>query len=450
MMTRERVLEVLEKTLRFGAADQTEVVIIGGDTYLTRYATNYIHQNTAESNAEVFVRSVFGKKIGVATTNALDDGSLQGAVRASEDIARVQPDIPDFVSLPSPEDAGGPVGDLVFGRSTAEFSPEDRAAAVGRVTGLAARHGFEAAGAFQTGVVRLAVGNSLGVRQYGETTRASLTAIVMGPSGSGYADGLSVEASTIDVDRVAETAVRKCRDAQEPVAVEPGDYEVILEPAAVADLVGFLGYLGLGALALQEGRSFASGRLGQKVTGEDFTLWDDGSDPAGLPFPFDFEGVRRRKVVLIESGVVKNVVYDSFTAGREAGRKSTGHALPPMYHYGPLPLNMFVKTGDATLEEMVKGTRRGLLVTRFHYTNPLHPVLTTITGMTRDGTFLIEEGRVKGPVKNLRFTNSILDALSEIEAVSSEARLSEMFGLGAISAPAMKLRKFTFTGATQF
>ncbi len=450
MITKEKVQDILEKCLKVSAADQTEVVVMGGDTYLTRYATNYIHQNTAESNAEVFVRAIFGKKIGVATTNAIDEGSLKRVVGQAEAIAKVQPDVPDFTSLPAKEEAGGPTPPMVFSQRTADFTPEDRAAAVGRITALSAKYGFEAAGAFTTAVMKLGVANSLGVRRYGEGTRATLTAIVMGPSGSGYADGLGVDAGKVKVDEVAEIAVRKCRDAQDPVAVEPGDYEVVLEPAAAADLVGFLGYLGLGALPYQEGRSFMTGQLGQQVTGENFTLWDDGQDPAGFPIPFDFEGVLRQKVMLIEKGVAKNVVYDSYTAGREPGKKTTGHALPPMLHYGPMPMNAFIQPGDARLEDMVKGVKRGLIVTRFHYTNPLHPVLTTITGMTRDGTFLVENGKVKGPVKNMRFTNSILEALKGIEAISKETALSEVFGLGALSAPALHLKKYTFTGATQF
>jgi len=449
VIAKERVEEVLERGLEFSEADQTEVVVMGGDTYLTRYATNYIHQNTAESNAEVFVRAVIGKKIGVATTNALDDESLRQAVGRAVAIAGVQPDLPDFVSLPGPDVAGTPAEVTAFSERTAGFTAEDRAAAVGRVTSLSARNGFEAAGAFSTSVLRLGVANSLGIRRYAETTTSRLTAIVMGPSGSGFADDSSADAGAIDVERVADVAVGKCRDAQDPVAAEPGDYEVILEPAAVAQIVMYLGFMGLGALAVQEGRSFMSGRVGQRVTGENFTLWDDGNDPSGFPLPFDFEGVSRRKVMLIENGVARGVVYDTYTAGREPGKTSTGHAIPPMMHYGPLPLNMFVKTGNSTIEEMVKGTKRGLLVTRFHYTNPVHPVLTILTGMTRDGTFLIENGKIKGPIKNMRYTNSVLDAFSEIEAISKEARVSERF-IGSISAPAMKIRKFTFTGATQF
>lgn len=448
-MTQERALEVLERCLKLSAADQCEVIILGGDSYLTRYATNYIHQNTAESNHEVYVRSVFGKKIGLATTNALDDRSLEATVRESEAIARVQPDLHDFRSLPGPEPDDAPLP-MTFSERTASFTPEARAAAVGKITSRAKQQGFQAAGAFTTGVFRLGVANSLGIRRYGETTRSNLTAIVMGPTGSGYAEDLSVDAGAIDPERVGEIAVGKCRDAQDPVAVEPGTYEVVLEAPAVADMVMFLAYLGLSSLALQEGRSFASGNLGKPVTGDRFTVWDDGNDPTGFPFPFDFEGVRRRKVMLIEEGIMRNVVYDSYTAGREEGKASTGHALPPTAHFGAIPLNLFVKTGDSTVEEMVAATKRGLLVTRFHYTNPLHPVLTLITGMTRDGTFLIEDGQIRGPVKNMRFTQGILPAFAEIDLVGREAKLNDMFGLGAVSAPAMKLRSFNFTGATQF
>jgi len=448
-MTHERVEETLSRCLELSRADQTEVVVKASRTYLTRYATNYVHQNTAETDAEVWVRAVLGKKIGMATAKVLDDETLRRTVRRAEDIARVSPDLPDFASLPDVTAAGGPVESPAYSKATAECTAEERARGVGRVCALAAKYGFEAAGAFSTGVSVLAVANSLGVRRYAEMTRASLTAIVIGPSGSGYAEDLGVDAGRLDVDRVAETAVGKCRDAQDPVAVEPGEYEVVLEAPAVADLVTYLAYLGLGALAVQEGRSFMCGRLGQKVTGEKFTLWDDGTDPSGMPLPFDFEGVRRQKVVLIEGGVARDVVYDSYTAGREGGRKSTGHALPPMMHYGPMPLNLFVEPGDADLESMVRGTKRGLLVTRFHYTNPVHPVLTTLTGMTRDGTFLIEGGKVGRPVKNLRFTDSILGAFEGIEALSRETWLSEMFGFGAVRAPAMKLASFKFTGVTQ-
>jgi predicted Zn-dependent protease len=449
MTTKERILDVLEKGLRFSGADQTEVLVMAEDIYLTRYATNYIHQNTAESNAEFYVRAVLGRKIGMAVTNAIDDESLRRAVRTAEDIARVQPDLADFLSLPDKTEVGDGPPACAFAAATAAFTAEERAAAVGRVTALAAENGYEAAGAFGTATARVGVANSLGVRRFGELTRANFSVIVMGDTGSGFAEGIALDVGKIDVGGMAATAVGKCREARNPKAVEPGDYEVILEPPAVADMIRSLAFLGMGARSLQEGRSFMCGRIGQKVTGENLTVWDDGQDPAGLPLPFDFEGVLRQKVVLIENGVAKGVVYDSYGAGREPGRKSTGHALPPRFRFGAVPLNLFVKTGDSSVPEMIKATKRGILVTRFHYTNPLHPVLTTLTGMTRDGTFLIEDGKVKGPVKNMRFTNSILEALSGIEAIGAQTFTCPVFGLGSVTTPALKLRKFSFTGATE-
>jgi PmbA protein len=211
----------------------------------------------------------------------------------------------------------------------------------------------------------------------------------------------------------------------------------------------FLGWIGFGALAVQEERSFMNGKFGQKIAGENITIWDDGYDPRGIPLPFDFEGVAKQKVMLIERGVAKNVVYDSFTAGREPGKSSTGHSLPAPNTMGPIPINLFMAPGTATKEEMLASTERGIWVTRFHYTNILHPVKTILTGMTRDGTYLIENGKITRPLKNLRFTTSILDAFSNAEALGSSLKLikDEWNSIGT-SAPAAKIHNFRFTGAT--
>jgi len=213
----------------------------------------------------------------------------------------------------------------------------------------------------------------------------------------------------------------------------------------------YLGWLGLGALSVQEGRSFMSGRFGEKITGENITIWDDGHDPRGLALPFDFEGVPKRRVMLIENGVAKGVVYDSFTAGREKGQASTGHSQPAPNTMGPIPVNLFMAPGQATKEEMLASTERGIWVTRFHYTNPVHPVKTVLTGMTRDGTFLIEDGHITRPLKNLRFTQSILDAFGQADMLGSELALVKSgWGNLAVCAPAAKIRGFEFTGTTEF
>jgi predicted Zn-dependent protease len=246
-------------------------------------------------------------------------------------------------------------------------------------------------------------------------------------------------------------AVNKALRSRNPTDIEPGAYTVILEEEAVADMVFYLSYMGLGALSVQEGRSFMSGRFGEKITGDNITIWDDGHDSRGLMFPFDYEGVPKQRVTLIENGVAKGVVYDSFTAGREGNKTSTGHGLPAPNTFGPIPANLFLAPGQATKEEMLASTERGIWVTRFHYTNPVHPVQTVLTGMTRDGTFLIENGQITRPLKNLRFTQSILEAFSQVEMLGSELKLLRGDWDGfATCAPVVKIRGFQFTGTTEF
>jgi len=447
MVGRENAFKLIELALKCSPGDQTEALLMGGDSYLTRFAANHIHQNVGEKDAILAVRVVFGQKIGSASTNSLDEGSIRRAVERAAEIARLQPENPDFKTLPGPS----PVSEVDgYSRHTAGMTPDDRARAVGAVIARARAKGFQAAGAYSTGEQELAIGNSLGVRAYHVSTGASLVTVAMSETSSGYAEQAAVDAAAIDPVAVADVAVRKCADGVESVRVEPGEYEVILEELAVSSLVGYLARLGFSALALQEGRSFLAGKLGQKIVGENITLWDDGLDPTGFPIPFDFEGVPKRRLTLIEDGVARNVVYDSYTAGREPGRRSTGHATPGFYgSFGPMPMNLFLKPGTATIEEMIRSTKRGIWVTRFHYTNPIHPVKTIITGMTRDGTFLVENGRVVGAVKNFRFTQSVLEAFSEVEMIG---RTPKLIGghFGGMSVPALKVRRFNFTGVTEF
>jgi len=445
MLGEDRALSLLEKILRLSPGDQTEVTLMGGESYLTRFATNYIHQNVAEKNTNLSVKVIFGKKIGVANTNSLEEEVLKRAVETAAELARVQEENPDFKSLPGPE----PILRVnAFDEATAEFTPAQRAQEVKKIIDQARREGFEASGAFSTSRREIAVANSLGVRAYHRATLAHLTTVVMTGDGSGFAEAGGHRVADVDAGSIGARAVEKCQTSRGPIEVPPGEYEVILEEPAVADLLGYLVRLVFSALAYQEGRSFLVGRLGQKIVGDNITVWDDGLDPAGLVLPFDFEGVPKRRLSLIEAGVAKNLAYDSFTAGRE-GKSSTGHAIPGgMGGFGPMPLNVFMAAGESTLEEMIASTGRGILVTRFHYTNPIHPIRAMITGMTRDGTFLIEDGKIKAPVKNFRFTESVLRVFSNVEQISRRRALHGEFG--AVVVPAIKARVFNFTGVTEF
>jgi len=442
-----RLAEIARQVLSASQADQVEVAITSNDSHLTRFATNTIHQNVSEADATVRVRAIIDNKTGVASGNELDNEGLKRIVESAETIARFQQANPEFRSLPDPKPFEA-VPAVV--EATANASPMDRAQGAERILKLSRAENLEAAGAFSTDDQELYIANSLGVGVYHRGTIASAMAVIMGETGSGYGSQASIDFDQIDTEAVGRTAVDKALRSRDPQSIEPGAYTVILEEEAVADMVFYLGYMGFGALAVQEGRSFMNGKFGQKITGDGITIWDDGSDPRGLPLPFDFEGVPKARVSLIENGIAKGVVHDSFTAGREEGVSSTGHALPMPNTFGPLPINLFMATGNATKEEMLASTERGIWVTRFHYTNIVHPVQTILTGMTRDGTFLIENGKIAKPLKNLRFTQSVLEAFSNVEAIGKNLKMvkDEWNAIGTC-VPAVKIQGFQFTGTTE-
>jgi len=332
--------------------------------------------------------------------------------------------------------------------ATAAYSPDRRARDVKSICDQAIAVGLDASGAWSTSEVGLAVANTRGIWAYDLRTHASLKTVIMGESSSGYAERTAVDAATIDAEAVGREAVAKAIQGRDPVPVAAGTYTVVLEPYAVGTMIDYLAYMGLGAQALQEGRSFMSGRLGSRVTGENISLWDDALDPSGMPAAFDFEGVPKQRVMLIDRGVASDVVYDSYTAAR-GERHSTGHALPAPNTFGPLPLNLFLATGDGDRAGLLRGITHGLWVTRFHYVNVVHPTRTVLTGMTRDGTFLIENGEISRAVHNLRFTQSVLDALSTVEAIGRESLLLQD-DLGGTRVPPLRIGEFSFSSATSF
>ena len=436
--------EVLRHAEREGAT-QAEVLVLGGDSRLTRFANSQIHQNVAERDVQVNLRFVIGKRIGVASTNRLDDESLRRLAGTAAQIARLQPELPDFTSLPEP----GPVPTVegAYATTTAEATPEERAEGARAVIAEADAAGVQAYGSYRTETESVAVANSLGIRCAEERTWSQLITVAMGPDGeAGYAESAAVDHRTLDPAAIGREAAGNARGSRGAVSIEPGDYPVVLEEYAVSDLLDMLGYLGFSALAVQEQRSFFE--PGKRVASDLVSVRDDASDPAGLPASFDYEGVGKQRVELIERGVCREVVYDSQTASKD-GRCSTGHGLPAPNPWGPFPLHQVMEPGGASREELIGGLERGLLVTRFHYTNPVHPKLAIVTGMTRDGVFLVEGGRITGPVRNLRFTQSYLEALAGVEAVGRERKLLRGF-LGAVVVPAVRISSFTFTGATEF
>jgi predicted Zn-dependent protease len=448
MLGESRIEQIADAILARSTADQTEVVVLAGDSALTRFANSTIHQNVAETDAEVSIRVVLGTRVGVAKTNSLQDEALAEALETAVTIARLQPENPQFRSLPGPL----PLSEVAsFSGATAKCTPERRARGVGAICLLAREAGVVASGALTTAILEIAVANSLGTSAYHATTYADINAVIMSETSAGYAAALTQDVTELDFEEIGREALEKCLHSQNPRRLDPGDYPVILEPYAVQDLVQMMAYTGFGAVAYQEGRSFMVGKLGQQIVAPSISIWDDGLDPRGMPLPFDFEGVPKQRVALIEKGVARGVVYDSYRAGKEEDKTSTGHALPAPNAFGPLPLNTFFAPGEGSMEEMVASTKRGIYVTRFWYTRPVEPTKVVVTGTTRDGTFLVENGEIAYPVRNLRFTQGYLEALNQVEMVGSETRLLSGLGdIGRDSVPALKLGKFRFSGATEF
>ena len=443
MLGVEKFRSIADEILSRSAADQTEVLVIGGDSALTRFANSTIHQNVVARDLEVRVRAVVGQRVGVAVSNDLSSDSLTHLAKRAEQVARRQPDDPDFPGLPRPSAIASV---KAFRSETAECSPQRRARMVAAVCDVATERGLLASGALTTESTEVGVANSHGLFAHDASTRANLLAVVMEDDGSGYAERTSPSVEAIDAEGVGIEAVDKAVRSRGAVSLEPGDYPVVLEEYATGDLLSYLAYMGFGALAYQEGHSFLRGKLDQRIVDERLSVWDDGHDPRGLPSAFDFEGVPKQRVDLIEQGVARGVVHDSKTAARE-GRDSTGHALPAPNTFGPFPSHLAMAPGDTPKEDLAQGIERGLWVTRFHYVNPLQSDRAVLTGMTRDGTFLIERGEVTRPVKNLRFTQSVTDAWSDVRAVGREIKLIDGWG-GGLLVPAMSLNSFSFTGVS--
>ncbi|MGE5707297.1 MAG: TldD/PmbA family protein [Bacteroidota bacterium] len=442
MIGQEKAFELCERLLNASKADQTEVMLYGNDSKLTRFANSEIHQNVAEADTEVRIRVALGKKLAVTSVNQLDERALKEALERAIELARFQPENPEFHSLPSPK----PIQNV--DHSSIPFSAADRAAVAGTICRRALEKELVASGAFQTAERELLVANSLGIRAYTASTYAELSTVVMGADSSGYADMVSLDPRTIDGEALAQEAIKKALDSRNPIDLEPGAYTVLLEEYAVNEVLNYFSYPGFGARAFHDGSSFMSDKLGERITGEQITIWDDGLDPSGLLTPFDFEGVPKERLCLIERGVAKGVAYDSFF-GFKYGHPSTGHALPAPNPDGPLPFNLFMEGGSTPKAELIRGIERGIWVTRFHYVNHLDPRLALITGMTRDGTFLIEDGRISRPIKNLRFTENLLEAFSRVEKLGKETKLEPGFFHGN-RVPAMVLRDFHFSGKTDF
>lgn len=436
--------DLAKRAVELTNADQAEAIVTSGEESLTRFADNRIHQNVTETDTRVSVRAVIGQQQGVASTNRLDDSSLAACCAAAVQAAAAAPADPDFPGLPAPAPVETPERATAAGR---DFGPIARADAVKAMVRQCSSRLIKGAGGVASSVSAVAVANSLGVAVGMETTAVRATVLAQTEDGgSGWASFFGPDPEELDATALGEHAATLAKRTEDPVNLDPGRYTVVLAPEAVADIVDFLGYLGFSARAFEEGRSFMSGQIGERIMSEHVTIFDDAQAPEASGLTFDFEGMPKLRVPLIERGVAAGVVTDSYWAAR-SGRKNTGHALPAPNPYGPMALDLQMAPGDATLEELISSVEHGVYVTRFHYVNVEDPVPATLTGMTRDGTFLIKDGALASPLKNLRFTQSAVGAMNAVSGVTAQRGRFQVM-VGSVLAPGVLIDGWEFTGQT--
>jgi PmbA protein len=469
MLTKDQAATIFDRIRKHSTADEVEAYFYGGRSALTRFANNVIHQNVAEENYGVSVRTVFGGRTARASTNKLDDESLKRAVLASESLAKVQAPDPDLLPMLTPQEreaAGGEPGGAppVVPRSryfpqSAAITPEDRATGVGSIVAVANRNRLTTAGIYSNSEYVEGIFNSRGVSTWYSQTSAEMSITMLAADSSGWQKANSPDVRNLDPLVLAEIAARKAINSAAPRETPAGKYTVILEPAAVLDIVGFMFWDFSGQTILDE-RSFLNNRIGTRLFGENINIWDDVSHPLQSGAAYDGEGLPRQRVQLVENGVVRRVVYARGTAEKmkkaeqaaQAGPiAATGHGFLLPNEMGEMPGNIVVAAPEnpQTLEQMIASTERGILVTRLWYIREVEPYEKILTGMTRDGTFLIENGKIQAGVRNFRFNESLIHMLSNVDAMSTSVRASgeESFDMVV---PAMKVRDFNFTEVTKF
>jgi PmbA protein len=459
MLDQSKAQSIFDKIKKFSTVAEIEVIFSSTDHSLTRFANNTIHQNVSELNEAASIRVAFDGKTARASTNRFDDESLKRAVQAAETMAKVQEPDSDRLPLAQASEAKGADAPSRWFENTAAITPVDRADAVGKIVAVAKKSKLVTAGIYSSSCFAETIINSNGLNAHHRQTSAEVSITMLADDSSGWQKANSPDVANLDPVRLGEIAAEKAALSRKPQELAPGKYTVILEPAAVLDVVGFM-FWDFGGLAILDQRSFLNNRIGTKLFGDNITIIDDVAHPLQSNAPFDGEGVRRTRVPLVENGVIKRLVYARSTA--EKMRKSeyadkvgeiavTGHGFPLPNEMGEMPTNIVFVTpgGEQSVDQMIAGTERGILITRLWYIREVDPYQKILTGMTRDGTFLVENGKVKAGIRNFRFNQSLIEMLNHVEAMGKPVRASgeESFDMVA---PAMKVKDFNFTEVTKF
>jgi predicted Zn-dependent protease len=435
--------QVLDAARALGVTD-VEAIFTTQVEALTRFANNTIHQNVAERASSLNIRPVIDGRTARASTNRFDAASIRAAVEEAVAITRLTEPDPELLPLAEPS-AFEP--SARFFALTAEATPQHRADAVAESIALVEAQGQTAAGAYSTGEVEFSLFNSRGVRATQRETMAKFSITAMAADSSGWAKASACDHRAMSPRALAESAARKAVLSANPRELAPGRYTVILEPAAVLDLVGQM-FMDFSGTSIRDGRSFLNDRIGEKLFGDNINIYDDVHHPEQSGTPFDAEGVPRKRLTLVERGEIREIAYSRHAAA-QAGAEPTGHGFPLPNEMGEAPINIVIAGGNTSVDQMIAAADRAILVTRLWYIREVDPYEKIFTGMTRDGTFLVEGGKIVAGVRNFRFNQGLIEMLSNVEQMSPCVRASgeETFDMVV---PAMRVGGFNFTEVTRF
>jgi predicted Zn-dependent protease len=437
--------KICDKIFSFVGKKDAQVIINSQDSALTRFADNVISQNVSNKSTEISIKLTDGKKLAKVSLNQDSEKEIENAVKNALSILKMQKPSEEILKPVKP--CNVPESAKLFFEKTAKFSPSDRAKKITDLVKKCKSLNQIAFGTLENGWTRTTVSNTNGVFLTHLETSTTFSATVKDGNGFGWAEQTENNIEKINFDEVQTTAMNKARLAKNPKEIKPSRIDVLLEPSAVAEIIVFMNIYGFGARFFLECQSFMAGKIGKKVLSEKITVEDNAISGPSAGMPFDFEGIPKTRVLMIENGMARGVVHDRKTA-KKANTVSTGHSLPQPNIYGPVPLNVVLKEGNTPIEKMIKNTKKGVLVTQFWYVNMVKPLKLEITGMTRNGTFLIENGQISNSIKNMRFTESLVEALNRVEFVGD--KIVPINSWGRVSVPALKIKDFNFSSTTQF
>lgn len=423
-----------------------EIIASDGKSELTRFAESYIHQNVAETNLNLTVKVINEDRIGAVEMNSIDGHTILKNIEKAIEVTKITPRLDYHYQLLKPQSYKIK---SKYSKDTANFTPLNRAQLVSQLIKEVNKREYEAAGAFKTEESALMVANSEGVFVFDRETKVDFNCVITRDNSTAHASFIDSDINNFNINKITDELLEAAFKNVEQIEIEPGVYTVILSPEAVSDILNYTGYTAFNGKMIMEGKSFVCNNRGKKIFPETITVSDDPFDELTMPIPFDLVGYPREKIDLIKDGVIKDGVYDHLTA-LKYNKKCTGNTLPPEHaSFGALPFNLVMKKGSNSVEEMISSTKKGIYISRFHYVNILNPMSVQLTGMTRDGTFLIEGGKLGRAIKNMRFNTSVIDMLKAVDMISKERQTKSGF-IGSTVAPYLRTNNFTFSSKTSF